>query len=55
MSEMELNEVKRALADAYDADELVDVLKIEAWEILERFEDKVIDYAEERPTEESEV
>ena len=39
-----LDETKRILADTYDPDELVGVLKIEGWEILERFEDKIEDY-----------
>lgn len=43
---MDINRAKIALADAYDPDELVGVLGIEAWEILERFEDKVYDYVE---------
>lgn len=43
---MDITRFKIALADSYDPDELVGVLKIELWEILERFEDKVYEYAE---------
>lgn len=42
---MDLDRAKRILLDMYDPEELVDVLRISSKELLERFEDKVEEYA----------
>lgn len=41
-----LEDVRQQLLDAYDPDEIVDVLNISTEEILDRFEDKVVEYME---------
>ena len=43
--------VRQQLLDKYDADDLVDILNIDAEELLDRFEDKVIDRMVEQETE----
>lgn len=50
---MDLERVKGVLLDSYDTDELVDVLKITAQELVERFEDKVEEYALENDDEQN--
>lgn len=38
-----LEEYKQTLADRYMAPELVELLNLDVWEILEEFEEKVIE------------
>ena len=40
---VELQELKQRLADAYDPDELVDLLDLSSEDIIEKFEDRVAD------------
>lgn len=44
---MDLDRAKRILLDMYDPEELIDILRISSRELLERFEDKVEEYAVE--------
>ena len=41
---MDISQARNFLLNAYDPDELVDVLKITSEEILDRFEDKIEEY-----------
>lgn len=43
---MNLAEVRQRLLDAYDPDDLVDILDISSEDILDRFQDKLEEYAE---------
>lgn len=50
-----VEQTRQELLDSYDADDLVDVLNIESEEILDRFEDKVIEYIEQEVDDEADI
>lgn len=38
-----LDEYKRQIADRYTAPELVELLELDVWEVIEAFEEKVVE------------
>jgi hypothetical protein len=39
-----LEEFKQSLSDKYTAEELCELLQLDVWDIIEAFEDKIIEY-----------